>query len=188
MPTDCCHGNPKALPRPPRDRLSAIPAQRTKLPGAVQQIVLADRLFDPAGGMICHCVDGLAGQVLRTLPPLLVPRSNIPILVSPTTDFIGETFLEASAASIGSLLHHARSLQQDCVRTNAPARRLFAPAIALVPGILAPTIWASSAELQSIPRGSPACGQACVRAARPRPSLESFFPKAFRTIGGASSL
>ncbi|WP_166298199.1 hypothetical protein [Bradyrhizobium sp. 2S1] len=105
-------GHGKAA-QPSRDRLSAIPAQRTKLPGAVQQIMLAGRLFDPAGRMICHCVDGRAGQVLRTLPSL-VPRSNIPILVSPTTDFIGETFLEASVASIRSLLHLARSLQQDC--------------------------------------------------------------------------
>ncbi|MGY4314740.1 hypothetical protein ACVWW1_004067 [Bradyrhizobium sp. JR3.5] len=93
---------------------STILARRAKLPGTVQQIMLAGRLIDQAGRMICHCVDGRAGEVLRTLPSHLVLRSNIPVFGSPTTEFVRDAFLETSIASIRSLLHLARSLQQDC--------------------------------------------------------------------------
>jgi len=93
---------------------STILARRAKLPGTVQQIMLAGRLIDPAGRMICHGVDGRAGEVLRTLPSHLALRSNIPVFGSPTTKFVRDAFLETSIASIRSLLHLARSLQQDC--------------------------------------------------------------------------
>ncbi|WP_229191176.1 hypothetical protein, partial [Bradyrhizobium brasilense] len=92
---------------------SAIRAKRAKFLRAVEQVTLARGLIELAGGMICHCVDGRAGQVLRTSPLIVVPRPNIPIHGSPTTDLIGETFLEASVASIRSLRHLARSFQQD---------------------------------------------------------------------------
>ncbi|HEX7922454.1 MAG TPA: hypothetical protein VF583_15965 [Bradyrhizobium sp.] len=102
----------------PRKRVnrffSTIPAKRAKLPGTIQQIMLAGRLIDPACRMIRYCVDGRAGEVLRTLPSLLVLRSNIPVFGSPTTEFVRDAFLETSIASIRSLLHLARSLEQDC--------------------------------------------------------------------------
>ncbi|MFQ3454154.1 hypothetical protein PMN64_12675 [Bradyrhizobium sp. UFLA01-814] len=93
--------------------MSAVRAKRAKLLGAVEQVTLASGLIELAGGMIRHCVNGRAGQVLRTSPSVVVPRSNIPIHGSPTTDLIGDTFLEASVASIRSPRHLARSFQQD---------------------------------------------------------------------------
>ncbi|PDT78966.1 hypothetical protein CO675_01500 [Bradyrhizobium sp. C9] len=91
-----------------------IPAKRAKFSGTVHQIMLAGRLIDPAGRMVRHRVDGRTGEVLRTLPSLLVLRSNIPVFGPPTTEFVRDAFLETSIASIRSLLHLARSLEQDC--------------------------------------------------------------------------